>query len=71
MKTLPLLLAWPLHFSVILAGPVDEANPLETPGGPDAFQWITPSIDARTRYEFRKVDGSDPSHALTARAQVG
>lgn len=38
---------------------------------PDAFEWLTPSIDARLRYEFREVEGDDPSHALTARARVG
>ncbi|MGJ8724973.1 MAG: alginate export family protein [Roseibacillus sp.] len=38
---------------------------------PDAFKWLTPSVNLNTRYEFREVDGLDPSNALTARARVG
>ena len=36
-----------------------------------AEQWITPTIDIRTRYEFGDVDGSDSSHAWTFRERLG
>ena len=64
------LLAIPLLATSALAGPVGEAPEITT-SEPDAFQWLTPSVNARLRYEFREVDGSDASHALTARARVG
>lgn len=53
------------------------------PAGPDApalmeplleptpSSWLTPSLDIRARYEFREVDGLDPSHAFTTRARLG
>ncbi len=34
-------------------------------------QWITPTLDARLRYEFSNVEGFDDSHALTIRARPG
>jgi len=63
------LLTLPLLAGTVLAGPAGD--PSLTTSEPDAFQWLTPSIDARLRYEFREVDGEDASHALTARARVG
>ena len=49
-----------------------EPEPVTPPGNePDAFSWLTPTLDVRSRYEFREIDGQDPSHALTARARVG
>lgn len=50
---------------------VDYIPDTTAPGEPDAFQWLKPSVDINTRYEFREVDGLDPSNALTARARVG
>ncbi len=41
------------------------------PPAPAATQWLTPTLDIRTRYEFADVDGSDPSHALTFRERLG
>jgi hypothetical protein len=38
---------------------------------PDAFSWLTPTVDIRARYEFRDEDTFDASHALTTRARVG
>ena len=38
---------------------------------PDAFKWLTPTLDLNVRYEFREQHGFDPSNALTARARVG
>ena len=38
---------------------------------PDAFLGLTPTLDIRTRYEFREVDGLDASHSVTTRARVG
>jgi hypothetical protein len=38
---------------------------------PPAQQWITPTIDIRTRYEFADVDGLDVSHAWTFRERLG
>src|SRR5210317_1119340 len=46
-------------------------TPAPVTNEPDAFSWLTPTIDIRTRYEYREVDIDDPSHALTARARVG
>ncbi|MDC0087943.1 alginate export family protein [Akkermansiaceae bacterium] len=40
-------------------------------GGPDAVQWLTPSVDLRTRFEHRDFSGLDSSNSLTARARVG
>lgn len=62
------LLTLPILTATALAGPDDGPA---TSSEPDAFKWITPTIDIFTRYEGREVDGQDPSHALTARARVG
>lgn len=48
-----------------------EETPPKLTGEPDAFRWLTPTLDVRTRYEFRDVQGLDASHALTARARAG
>lgn len=45
--------------------------PEEPTGGPDAFQWLTPSVDWRTRYEFRDQDGLDAANSVTTRARLG
>jgi hypothetical protein len=55
--------------SAALAG-TEVPPPVQTNSG-DFNQWLTPSLDLRTRYEFRDVDGLDPSHALTSRARLG
>ncbi|MEO8617004.1 MAG: hypothetical protein ABI600_17825 [Luteolibacter sp.] len=34
-------------------------------------QWIIPTLDARLRYEFANIQGSDDSNALTIRARPG
>jgi len=44
--------------------------PAQTNSG-DFNQWLTPSLDLRTRYEFRDMDELDPSHSLTSRARLG
>ena len=64
------LLSLPLLAGSVFGGSVGDPTPLET-SEPDAFKWLTPTIDARLRYEFRDEDGLDASHALTARARVG
>ena len=46
-------------------------QPVVTTSEPDAFQWLTPSVDIRTRYEFREQDGFDASNSVTARGRVG
>jgi hypothetical protein len=33
--------------------------------------WLTPTLDARLRYEFADIAGFDPSHALTLRVRPG
>lgn len=53
-----------------LAGTEQAPLPIETNSG-DFNRWLTPTLDLRTRYEFREIDGQDASHALTARARVG
>jgi hypothetical protein len=53
--------------------------PLLNAGSPDSIttppaaaeQWITPTIDIRSRYEFGDVDGFDSSHAFTFRERLG
>ena len=50
---------------------VEAAGPVAVTTEPDAFTWLTPTIDFRTRYEFRDTDPFDASHALTARARLG
>lgn len=48
-----------------------ESAAIEPSNGPDAFQWLTPSVDLLLRHEFRDQDGFDSSNALTARARLG
>jgi len=38
---------------------------------PSESQWLIPTLDARLRYEFSDVEGSDGSHALTLRLRPG
>ena len=38
---------------------------------PDVFEWLTPSLDLRTRYEYRNDDRFDDANSVTARARVG
>lgn len=57
--------------SSAMAGEPSDGTPALAKNGPDAFDWITPILDIRTRYEFRDEGPLDPSHALTARARVG
>lgn len=38
---------------------------------PDGQHWLTPSVDLRTRYEFREIDPLEAANALTARARLG
>ena len=53
--------------------------PLLSAGSPDSIttppaaaeQWITPTIDIRSRYEFGDVDGFNSSHAFTFRERLG
>lgn len=42
-----------------------------TPLPARAEQWITPTIDIRTRYEFGDADGLDQSNAFTFRERLG
>jgi hypothetical protein len=46
-------------------------TPESVPAAAPAEQWITPTIDIRTRYEFGDVDPLDPSHAWTFRERLG
>ena len=52
-----------------LAGPEEPiAPPVKNP---DAFSWLTPTINVRARLEVRDVDGFDPSTAFTVRERLG
>lgn len=54
------------------AGTNDAGGVVAPTSEPDAIaNLLTPTIDLRTRYEFRDQQGSDASHALTVRARVG
>lgn len=60
----------------LLSGLATAGDEVSTPvppvtNEPDAYSWLTPTIDIRTRYEYREMDMYDASHALTARARVG
>jgi hypothetical protein len=62
--------------SGLLCGMATAGDDVSTPvfpatNEPDAYSWLTPTIDIRTRYEYRDAEPNDPSHALTARARVG
>lgn len=46
-------------------------TPEIAPAAAPAEQWITPTIDIRTRYEFADIDPLDPSHAWTFRERLG
>lgn len=50
------------------AGPSSTETEIPTSKDPDFLSF---SGDVRTRYEFREMDGQDPSHALTARGRLG
>ncbi len=50
----------------LYAGP-----PEATVEPPPKEDWITPTINIRSRYEFGDVDGLDPSHAFTFRERLG
>ena len=50
---------------------VDMPEEVITTSEPDAFKWLTPSIDLRARYEYRDQSGLDASNSVTARARVG
>lgn len=41
------------------------------PGEPDAFQWLTPSAELRTRYEYRNQEGLEAANSVTARGRLG
>ncbi len=58
-----------LSAGAAFAGPADPVIPIQT--SPDAFSWVTPTVDISARYEFRDVDGQDVSHALTTRERLG
>ncbi len=53
--------------SPVLCAGTPEVTPLPAP----AEQWITPTIDIRTRYEFGDADGLDQSNAFTFRERLG
>ncbi len=62
--------------SGLLSGLATAGDEVSTPvppvtNEPDAYSWLTPTIDIRTRYEYREMDMDEASHALTARARVG
>jgi len=46
-------------------------EPVPETDTPDVFKPLSTTLDIRTRYEFREVDGQDPSHAWTTRARIG
>ena len=57
---------------LLITAPVLCAGTSETAiTPPPAEQWITPTIDVRSRYEFGDADGLDPSHAWTFRERLG
>jgi len=56
-------------FAGDLSSPAPPSIPVSSE--PDAFQWITPTLNIRARYEFRDQDGFDASHALTVRERLG
>jgi hypothetical protein len=67
-----LLIATTLTSPVWAGEMTTEPAPLIPPTGePDAFEWLTPSLDLRTRYEYRDQDGSQSANALTGRARAG
>ena len=48
-----------------------EQPPIVPTSEPDVFKWLTPSLDLRTRYEYRDQDGFDDANSVTARARLG
>lgn len=60
----------PLFFA---AAPALFAGTPEAPviPPPSSEDWITPTINIRSRYEFGDVNGFDPSHAFTIRERLG
>lgn len=66
MKTTSLLASLATATTLHAGTPAPEA--LEAP---KETAWLTPTLDARLRYEFSNVEGSDDSHGLTVRARPG
>jgi len=56
---------------LIMASPVLHAGSPEITAEPAKENWITPTLNIRSRYEFGDVDGSDVSHAFTFRERLG
>ncbi len=52
---------------LIVTSQVLYAGPPEPVVEPPKEDWITPTINIRSRYEFGDLDGLDPSHAFTFR----
>ncbi|MGJ8632469.1 MAG: alginate export family protein [Luteolibacter sp.] len=67
ITTFALLACAAAHAGEPIAPPTEA--PIEAPV--EESSWFTPSLDLRTRYEFRQQQGFDPSHSLTARARFG
>jgi len=63
---LPLLSAANFSYAGEPAAPAPEPT-----NNPDAFGAIIPTLDIRTRFEYREQDGFDASTAFTSRARVG
>ena len=68
MKPLPFLL---LFAPLLYAGSEPDAFASVSTEPSILPSWITPSLDVRTRYEYRDAEGKDSSHALTVRARAG
>lgn len=57
---------------IIATAPALYAGTPETVVAPlNSEEWLTPTLNIRSRYEFGDVDGSDPSHAFSIRERLG
>lgn len=66
------VLASTLGTPVFAGEPAIDLPPIEAVAGePDVFKWLTPSVNLRTRYEFRNEGGLDSANSVTVRGRLG
>lgn len=68
---LPLLSVASFSYAGETLPPETETPVPEITSTPDIFKFFTPTVNIRTRFEHRELNGLDESNALTARGRFG
>lgn len=61
----------PIAFLLSSVPALHAGSPGQASATTSASDWLTPTLDIRSRYEFGDVNGFDPSHSFTFRERVG